>query len=215
VYEQREPWQFRHCWEILKDEPRWNNALLEIQNTKKGKKKQATPETDTPTPTAPTASEPLERPEGRDSAKRRRARQLTEEASSSPAVEMLQKMHDRDQEMDERDNKQKEELMSIERTKVQIQQKSLDVQIEISEKNMQFKREQAEEERKLRREAMDVSRFETEARIMFTDPASTHPSLRFWIVKKQREILLKEGIDPSVADSQASSDPSSGAGGHA
>ena len=126
MYEQTRPWQFHHCWDILQHEPRWDTLYQEIQSGKKGKQQesqegnQQAPPSEGHTPTAPAGSQPLSRPEGRDSVKRKCTRQVADDASSSPAVEMLQKMHARDQEMDEKDNKHKEELMSIERTKVEL-----------------------------------------------------------------------------------------------
>jgi hypothetical protein len=65
----------------------------------------------------PTA--PIERPEGRDRVKRRCS--TVDDSASSVAVEMLQKIHARGQQMDEHEAKQKEELVAIERAKFDLQ----------------------------------------------------------------------------------------------
>jgi hypothetical protein len=48
---------------------------------------------------------------------------------------------------------------------------------------------------------METNRFQTEAQIMFTDLNSVLPSVRYWISKKQRDILIKEGINPNTVES--------------
>lgn len=37
MYEQVEPFHFMHCWKILRDEPKWNEKILEINNNDAGK----------------------------------------------------------------------------------------------------------------------------------------------------------------------------------
>ena len=61
--------------------------------------------------------------------------------------------------------------------------------------------------------AMETKRFQTEAQIMFTDPSTMHPSLRVWILKKQREILVKEGIEPPPTDDQPHNSQDTSTGG--
>jgi len=121
-YEQKKPWHFAHCWEILRDEPKWNDYMLQCSKSNQTEKdNQATQPLDTPPAPIPTAGAPIERPEGRDSVKKHRT--SVEESSSSVAVEMLEKIHVRGQQMDELEAKQKEELIDIERAKFDLQQK--------------------------------------------------------------------------------------------
>lgn len=206
VYEQKKPWHFAHCWEILRDEPKWNDYMLECSKSKQTEKdNQATQPLDTPPAPIPTAGAPIERPEGRDSVKKRRT--SVEESSSSVAVEMLEKIHVRGQQMDELEAKQKEELIDIERAKFDLQQKALFAKIEQGNKKLEIQREISRdkeisrEQVKLQRDIMETTRFQTEAQIMFTDLNSWHPAVRFWITKKQRDILIKEGINPDEVES--------------
>jgi hypothetical protein len=208
VYEQIKPWQFAHCWEIMREEPKWNNYLLECNKPKQpvNKDNQPAPALETPATRAQ-----IERPEGRDSVKKRRA--AVEESSSSVAVEMLQKIHNRGQQLDEQEAKQKEELIAIERAKFDLQQKALLAKIEQGEKKIELQREISRDQRevsleqiKLQRDIMETNRFQTEAQIMFTDLNSFCPSVRFWIAKKQRDILEKEGINPAKSTSGATDD---------
>jgi hypothetical protein len=165
------------------------------------KENQSGPAVETPTTRAQ-----IERPEGRDSVKKRRA--SVEESGSSVAVDMLQKIHNRGQQLDEIEQKQKEELISIERAKFELQQRALLAQIEQGEKKIELQREISHDKReisleqiKLQRDIMETNRFQTEAQIMFTDLNSVLPSVRYWISKKQRDILIKEGINPNAVES--------------
>jgi len=133
------------------------------------KDNQATQPLDTPPAPIPTAGAPIERPEGRDSVKKRRT--SVEESSSSVAVEMF--------------------------AKIEQGNKKLELQREISRDKKEISREQI----KLQRDIMETTRFQTEAQIMFTDLNSWHPAVRFWITKKQRDILIKEGINPDEVES--------------
>jgi len=65
------------------------------------------------------------RPQGRHNAKKRRAKGYAETSSSSPAVEMLQKMHERGQEIEEQDAKQKQELIDMEKERLQLQKNAV------------------------------------------------------------------------------------------
>jgi hypothetical protein len=158
------------------------------------KENQSGPAVETPTTRAQ-----IERPEGRDSVKKRRA--SVEESGSSVAVDMLQKIHNRGQQLDEIEQKQKEELISIEWAKFELQQRALLAQIEQGEKKIELQREISLEQIKLQRDIMETNRFQTEAQIMFTDLNSVLPSVRYWISKKQRDILIKEGINPNTVES--------------
>lgn len=68
MYEKTEPFQFMHCWKVLRDEAKWNDKFLEL-TTNSSVAKVAT--TATPSPQHVNTSAPVERLEGRDSAKRR------------------------------------------------------------------------------------------------------------------------------------------------
>ncbi|ONM21556.1 uncharacterized protein [Zea mays] len=88
MYEEKEAFQFLHCWKLLHNEPKWNDKVLELNNTPTRKTQQ--PEGPcNPVGTQPnTENAAITRPEGRDTAKKRRFKEDT--ASSSAAVEVLQ-----------------------------------------------------------------------------------------------------------------------------
>lgn len=113
--------------------------------------------------------------------------------------------------MDEQDAKHKDELLAVERAKLEQMDKKLDLQhkamlakIEQGDKKLELHRELQIESMKLKRDMVEVNRFQTEAQIMFTDLTTCHPTMRFWIAKKQREILIKEGINPDEVEATAS-----------
>ncbi|KAL5680071.1 hypothetical protein ACJX0J_006456, partial [Zea mays] len=33
MYEEKEAFQFLHCWKMLRNEPKWNDKVLELNNT--------------------------------------------------------------------------------------------------------------------------------------------------------------------------------------
>jgi hypothetical protein len=69
AYEEKKPWQFAYCWEILRSEPKWNDYFLACSKPKQVNDKQpAAPPATPANATMPTA--PIERPAGRDSVKR-------------------------------------------------------------------------------------------------------------------------------------------------
>jgi hypothetical protein len=95
MYEEKEAFQFLHCWKMLRNEPKWNDKVLELNNTPTRKTQQPQG------PCNPIGTQPsnenatIARPEGRDSAKKRRFKEDT--ASSSVAVEVLQQMQERNE----------------------------------------------------------------------------------------------------------------------
>ena len=90
MYERTEPFTIMHCWKKLHKEAKWNNKFLELNNS-------TSPDV-MPSPTTQGHAESgndnidTSRPEGRDSAKRRRSKSFAETSSSSTAVEVLQRL---------------------------------------------------------------------------------------------------------------------------
>ncbi|XP_039852806.1 uncharacterized protein LOC120711379 isoform X2 [Panicum virgatum] len=211
-FQKTEPWHYGHCWEMLKDEPKWNEKVLEILQQNKGKSKQDASPTDTPTESAEEVSSLPARPEGRDSVKKRRATRFGDTSSSSVAVDMLKKMNDRGQEMDEIDAKHKAELMSLERAKFELQQKQwqakLDMMFECSRLDREVTREQIKVQRegieaqvKVQMQALEVERMKNDTQIMFTDATKLASGLREWVLKRQMEIMIRDGVHSNAGDS--------------
>jgi hypothetical protein len=77
---------------------------------------------ETPTPTMEPESMGDERPEGRDTTKRRRSKG-TETKSPSVVVEMLKKIHEKGQHLNEQDKFYKDNMMDLGKFKIDMQQK--------------------------------------------------------------------------------------------
>ena len=97
MYEKSEPFQFMHCWKMLRNEPKWNDKLLEL-STPSTSKLAATMGSNAQQ--GPDDNAQVKRPEGRDTAKRWWSREDT--ASSSATVEVLQQIHDRNKDTEEK-----------------------------------------------------------------------------------------------------------------
>ncbi|KAF0926660.1 hypothetical protein E2562_027009 [Oryza meyeriana var. granulata] len=95
MYERTEPFTIMHCWKILCNEAKWNNKFLELNNSTSLDGMSSPPtQGHTAAGHAESGNENIDtsRPEGRDSAKRRRSKSFTETSSSSMAVEVLQRL---------------------------------------------------------------------------------------------------------------------------
>jgi len=68
VYQDKEPWQLCHCWEVLSYENKWNKRVLEIGKATKGKKDPAATTVETETHSNQDETTLPRPPEGRDSA---------------------------------------------------------------------------------------------------------------------------------------------------
>jgi hypothetical protein len=81
VYERKEPFGFMHCWKILHHEPKWNDRILELNNSVEalGKCNPLQGETSND-PSFPVKLE------GRDKAKKSRTIGMLEGSSSSTCV---------------------------------------------------------------------------------------------------------------------------------
>jgi hypothetical protein len=84
MYERTEPFHFMHCCKMLRNETKWNDKLLEVRSTPIIAKVDVDAASNLQ---CGNDNAPVERPEGRDSAKRRRSREDT--TSSSAAVQVL------------------------------------------------------------------------------------------------------------------------------
>ncbi|KAF0909425.1 hypothetical protein E2562_036154 [Oryza meyeriana var. granulata] len=98
MYERTEPFTFMHCWKLLRNEAKWNNRFLELNNST-SPDQMSPPSTQGHTVAGHAESRyenvDIARPEGRDSAKRRRSKSFAETSSSSTAVEVLQRLHEK------------------------------------------------------------------------------------------------------------------------
>jgi hypothetical protein len=124
-----------------------------------------------------------QRPKGRDSAKRKRGKSCADTSSSSVAVQMLEKMHERGHEIEEKDVQNKEELMHLHRVKFELQKEQWKANYEFTQEHLQ-----------IQRETLESNRLQSETQIMFTNLDNLLPPIRAWVLKKQAEILIRAGV---------------------
>jgi hypothetical protein len=159
----------------------WSNQQTTSKSTQKAKEGMS--KTHTPSMQANIKYEP--RPEGRDLVKNKRSKTTDEESSTSPAVKMLKKIHEKGQEADELDHKYKEEMITIARAKFKMQEKIMQHKLEMSKKNFQ-----------LQRQVVEATALQSETTLMFTKVEDLHEPLRSWVLAKQKQIIVREGIRP-------------------
>ena len=98
IYESTEPFTIMHCWKKLRNEAKWNDKFLELNNSTSPNGMSSPPtQGHTVAGHAESGNENMDtsRPEGRDGAKRRRSNSCTETSSSSTAVEVLQRLQEK------------------------------------------------------------------------------------------------------------------------
>ena len=98
MYETTEPFTIMHCWKKLRNEAKWNNKFLELNNSTSPNGMSCPPiQGQTVGGHAESGNENMDtsRPEGRDGAKRRKSKSCTEASSSSAAVEVLQRLQEK------------------------------------------------------------------------------------------------------------------------
>jgi hypothetical protein len=199
MYERMEPFHFMHCWKMLRNEAKWNDKLLEVRSTPIAAKVDAA-----------TASNlqhgndnaPVERPEGRDSVKRRRSREDT--ASSSAAVQVLQQIHDRKINTEGKEDQQMQEILNMTGDKIQLTQKMFDLHKQDMEVRSKLKEEQLsinKHQLSLTKQDIEVRAKQSEAQlltaevgIMGADLEKLSPTVRSYYIMMQRQILERRGV---------------------
>jgi len=109
MYERTEPFTIMHCWKKLRNEAKWNNKFLELNNCTSSDGMSSPPtQGHTVAGHAESRNENIDtsRPEGRDSAKRRRSKSFTETSSSSTAVEVLQRLQEKSEKTEQKQDQQ-------------------------------------------------------------------------------------------------------------
>jgi hypothetical protein len=212
MYEQKEPFQFMHCWKILRYEAKWNDKLLEVNSTRNVRKEPAASE---PVVTQGAndpvgdqgandplgqqgASDPLERPEGRDSAKRRRAKE--ESASSNAAVEVLQQIHQKNELTEVKQDAQMQEILSLKGDKMKLTQQMFDLHKHDIEVRNKYKEEQlnlTKQDIEVRAKQSEAQLLTTELGIMGADLDKLSPQVRSYYITMQQEIMKRRGIGTS------------------
>jgi len=161
MYEEKEPFQFMHCWKILRYEAKWNDRLLEVNSTPSVRKAAASDPTvrqgANESLVNEGANDSLERPEGRDSAKRRRVKE--DSASSHAAVEVLQQIHQRNELTEVKQDAQMQEILTLKGDKMKITQQMFDLQ----KHEFQVRSKHKEEQLSLTKQDIEVRAKQSEA----------------------------------------------------
>ncbi|KAJ1289908.1 hypothetical protein BS78_02G201000 [Paspalum vaginatum] len=119
LYEDSEPWTFMHCWTILQHEAKWNDKMTKINTV--GNATRVNQRVANSSPDQPDENDELARPEGRDSAKKRRARPAVDTSASSTAIEVIQRMNERGQIKDEKEDSQMAQILQRKDAKIELQ----------------------------------------------------------------------------------------------
>jgi hypothetical protein len=193
MYEITESFHFMHCWKMLRNEPKWNDKLLEVRSTPSVVKVAAAVGSNVQ---HGNDNAPVERPEGRDSAKRRRSREDT--ASSSAAVQVLQQIHDRKINTEAQQDQQMHEILIMKEDKIQLTQKMFDLHKQDMEVRSKLKEEQLsinKQQLSLTKQDIEVRAKQSEAQlltaevgIMGANLEKLSPTVRSYYITMQRQI---------------------------
>ena len=93
-------------------------------------------------------------------------------------MDYLHKMHEDSKEQSEHESKQKETIITLEKQKIELQKQHQD------------------EKRAIMKEKNLIKREEIETHLMFTNLDNFLPPMRDWVAKRQRDILVQDGIVP-------------------
>lgn len=194
VFEEKEPFSFMHCWRILRDEPKWNDRVLELNNT-------------TPSGGGQQKGSPMQgetgnvdpaRPDGRDKAKKMRAKApMLDASSSSTAVEVLQMMTSSRETRIEKQDSQMAEILSRKDEKIRIQKEMLENQkreIEMRQKQHEDTLLATQKNQEIRLMESEAQLLNAEAGIMCIDIDKLAPHIRAYYTGMQKRIMERRGF---------------------
>lgn len=187
MYEEKEPFVFMHCWRILRAEPKWNDRQLELNNPP--------PSVDAQANCSTTQGQTIndigfvERPEGRDNAKKSRSKGKFEGSASSTVVDMLQQMSSNRESRLLKQDEHMSEILSRKDEKIKVQKEILETQ----KKELEV-RQKEQEIRKMESEAQLLN---SEAGIMSMDVDKLAPHVRTYYIGMQKQIMERRGFAPS------------------
>ncbi|KAL6838230.1 hypothetical protein ACP4OV_031946 [Aristida adscensionis] len=190
MYEAAEPFQIMHCWKILRNEPKWNDKLLELNSSSAGTARRGFPEVDLGPATVReegNLNNQLDRLEGRDNAKRKRA---TEASSSSSAVEVLHRIHENREKCQQKEDEQMVQILARKDEKLSIQRELLDLKKQQSEENLILRKLEAENVAK----QADAQLLSAETAIMGVDIDKVAPHLKNYYLGMQQQIMECRGF---------------------
>jgi Ni/Co efflux regulator RcnB len=138
-----------------------------------------------------------DRPEGRDIAKKR-VRIMADTSSSSAAMEMLQKMHDRGEKNDVKEDQLRHEMFKMEREGLELQKLNWEKKWVASEKKWAVMESNA----MTRQNEYELNQWNADLMVMSLDLDKLAQPLRAMYQQKQGEIMKRRGIStPPTSDS--------------
>ncbi|KAJ1283207.1 hypothetical protein BS78_03G110600 [Paspalum vaginatum] len=198
LYEEKESWTFEHCWNMLRYEPKWSDRMIELNTIgtyTRVNQRVAVDAVGDPLPGE--NADNTARPEGRDNAKKRKARASAADSQSSAAIEVLSAMNARGQQKDEKEDTQMAQILERKDAKIELQQNLIAMQREDMEKRYEIEKEKlllTREEVELRKQQNTVEMMKAEAHFMGQDVEKLAPHLREYYLTIQREIMERHGI---------------------
>lgn len=198
MYEKGEPFVFMHCWKLLRNEAKWNNRFLETIS--KPPSSQVPPEAGKGHTTMG-LDEPgnggTSRPEGRDAAKRRRAAGVADSSASSKAVDVLQRLHEKSEMTEKKQDQQMIEILNRKDEKIKIQRDLLILQ----KKRVKISIKQHKKEAEIREKQTEAQLISAETGIMSIDIEKVPSYQKSYYLGMQRQILERRGFTtPSSND---------------
>jgi hypothetical protein len=190
MFEEKEPFHFMHCWKILKDQAKWNDKLLEHSNgnaTTDGNTVDSQGQMPSDNNNVP------ERPEGRDSTKRRNRRAAESEAST--AVEVLQRIHDNREKNQAKEDDQLQQILARKDEKLSLQREILQMKKQTRE-DLELRKQDTE----LRAKQTEAQLMTAEAGIMGVDLEKVAPHLKDYYIGMQRQIMERGGFAPGSSN---------------
>ena len=130
MYQKKETFTFMHCWKLLRNEAKWSWRFLELNNRCPDQTPRPSTQGHTMTGHAEAGNESMQnvadhsdttQPESRDSAKRHRSKTFPEASSSSAAVEVLQRLHEKSEKTELKQDQQMAEILNRKDGKIKIQ----------------------------------------------------------------------------------------------
>jgi len=191
MFEDKEPFHFMHCWKILKDQAKWNDKFLADSGgnaTTDGNTVDSQGQMPSGNNNVP------ERPEGRDSAKRRNKRAAESEAST--AVEVLQRIHDNREKNQAKEDDQLEQILARKDEKLSLQREILQMKKQAREEDLQLRKQETE----LRAKQTEAQLMTAEAGIMGVDLEKVAPHLKDYYIGMQRQIMERRGFAPGSSN---------------
>ena len=160
--------KFIHCWYMLRNEMKWNKWLASMSASN------GEPSTEPATANADATLPPrIDRPNGRDRAKKPR----TSSTASSACLEVLQKMS-----MDRHAYEERVEAATKEEAK-DIASRS-DRKLALQEEHLQVQKAQVQ----IQRELLELQKEDREERVMSIDLEKLSPWVQEYYINKQKQI---------------------------